>query len=155
MRNMPTLLASFLVLSGAVPLHAAPDPQPSEFCQALPQSADPLKPIKGLKPMRGAALRKLVVGSVMTTPYGRHLWDSSTYYGRDGRFSRSVHNGEVGGSYQFQGTSVRETTATGGQQTSFELYMRKDGIIVAHITYHYQGNEVRNYCVSFDRPMRQ
>jgi len=148
--------ASFLLLSGgAHSLEAAPAPSAREFCEALPQSDDPLKPVQGLQLIRGHALRKLVVGSVMDTPYGKTLWDSSTYFERNGRFSASVHSGEVGGTYRFEGTSVRETADSGGQETSFALFRRRDGIIVAHFIYHYQHDDVRNFCVSFEHPMTQ
>jgi hypothetical protein len=153
MRKFLPVALSFLLFSGAAESKEAPAATASEFCETLPSSADPQKPIKGLKPIIGIALRKLVVGNVMTTAYGHQLGDSSTYFGKDGRFSRAVHRGEVRGTYRVQKGSVRETTDTGGQQTSFALYERKDGISVAHITYHYQSDEVRNYCVVFDRPM--
>ena len=153
MSRVPQIVSSFLLFSAAAHSETARVARPSETCEALPSTANPLKPIKDLNPIRGTALRRLVVGSVMTTPYGRQLWDSSTYYGSDGRFSRSVHRGEVGGTYRFRGGFVRERTDDpDSQETSFALYQRKDGIIVAHFIYHYQGDEVRNYCVSFDRP---
>jgi len=154
MRKSPFVAMSLLLSGAAHSVGANPALSAKEFCETLPSSADPLNPIKGLQQVRGTALRKLIVGSVMDTPYGRKLWESSTYFGSDGSFDSSVHRGEVGGTYRIKGASVRETT-DGGQETSFAFYGRSDGIIVAHITYHCNGDEVRNYCVSFHRPVTQ
>ena len=69
MRKSPFVAMSLLLSGAAHSVGANPALSAKEFCETLPSSADPLNPIKGLQQVRGTALRKLIVGSVMDTPY--------------------------------------------------------------------------------------